>query len=226
MNALDIMTTDVVTVAPETEVSEVARLLLAHRISAVPVVDPDGHVVGMVSEADLMRRAECGASRHWWLSLFADSTAEFVRTHGTRARHVMTGEVVSIRKDATLAEIAGLLERRAVKRVPVLDNGRLVGVVSRADVLRGLASLSKAAGQPKNKSDDIIQQQILDLIRKRTLVSVAAVSVIVDDGMVYLWGTVATEEERQAIRVAAESIVGAEKVQDNLNTLPRILQRV
>lgn len=217
MKAADIMTKDVVTVGPDTEAAEVARLLLAYRISAAPVVSDDGDVIGMVSEADLMRRAKCGPDHRWWLALFADETAEFVRTHGTRARDLMTHEVVSIGKDTTLAEIAGILERHGIKRVPVIEDGRLVGIVSRSNVLRGLASLGAARDQRAASGDPVIEREIVELIKKHTTASLQAVSVIVDDGEVWLWGTAASEAEREAIRVAAENVVGTEKVHDNLN---------
>jgi CBS-domain-containing membrane protein len=217
------MTTEVVTVGPETEVSEVARLLLARRISAVPVVEEGGRVVGMVGEGDLMRRAECG--RKWWLSLLADRTAEFVRTHGTRARDVMTPNVVSIGKDATLAEIARTLERHGIKRVPVIEDGRLAGIVSRSDVLRGLATLTRTGNSASVGPDDrLLQQSILDLVRRNTTVSLRAVSIIVVAGRVYLWGVTDTSEEREAVRIAAETIAGRDNVHDYLNTLSQVLQ--
>jgi CBS domain-containing protein len=172
VKAADIMTADVVTIGPETQVSEIARLLLSHRVSAAPVVDANGDMLGMVSEGDLMRRAECGASRKWWLSLLADKTAEFVRTHGTRARDVMTRDVVAIGKEATLAEIVHTLERHGIKRVPVVESGRLVGIVSRSDILRGLATVTEAGDDASAGPDDrLLRGRILDLIRRKTPVS-------------------------------------------------------
>lgn len=226
MKAADIMTTEVVTVSRETEVSEVARLLLAHRISAAPVTDHDGHVIGMVSEADLMRRAECGRSHCWWLSLFADNATEFVRAHGTRAADVMTDNVVVVGKDATLAEIARVLENCAIKRVPVVEDGRLVGIVSRSDVLRGLASLDADGNQSVDSGDLVIRQEILDLIKTNASVSLQAVSIIVVHGVVYLWGITESQKERDAVRVAAETVVGPNKVHDYLNALPQLLRGV
>lgn len=163
-----------------------------------------------------MRRAEGGRGDRWWLTLFADKTAEFIRTHGTRARDVMTRDVVSIGKDATLAEIARTLERHRITRVAVVEDGRLAGIVSRSDVLRGLASLGALDRQHSAGRDLAIRQQILALIKKHTSVPLQAISVIVDGGEVCLWGNTATEEERQAIRVAAESVVGADRVNDYL----------
>jgi CBS domain-containing protein len=216
MMAADIMTTEVVAVGPDADVAEVASLLLANNISAAPVVDDEGHILGMVSEADLMRRAGGDRPRRWWLALFADETAAFTRTHGTRARDVMTGDVVSIGKDATLAEIARTLESRRIKRVAVVEDGRLAGIVSRSDVLRGLASLRASGRSQRAGSDLAIQQQIIALIKNHTSVPLQAISVVVDGGEVCLWGRTATEEQHQAVRVAAESVVGPDKVNDYL----------
>lgn len=224
MKAADIMTTEIVSVGPDTDISEVARLLLAHGVSAAPVIDGDGHILGMVSEGDLMRRAKCDLARSWWLSLFADKTTEFVRTCGTRARDVMTRRVVSINKDATLAEIARILESHRVKRVPVLEGGHLVGIVSRADILRGLASLTSVGEIGPNANDAVIRAQILDLLKKDASVSLPAVSIIVLDGVVYLWGVAETEEQQAAIRIAAETIAGTGKVRDHLNSLSEVLE--
>lgn len=226
MKAADIMTTEVVSVSPETDVSEVARLLLAQRISAVPVVDHDGHIVGMVSEADLMRRTRCDRGHHWWLSLFADDTAEFIRRHGSRAQDVMSCEIVSVSKDTTIAEIACVLETHAIKRVPVIEDGRLIGIVSRSDVLRGLASLNAGGNPGEAASDLVIRQSIIDLIKANASVSLRAVSIIVSDGVVYLWGVTETKKDREAVRVAAEAVAGPSNVHDYLNTLPQVLQLV
>src|SRR5690606_11257928 len=143
MRARDIMTTSVVTVSPETRVPDIARVLLERRISALPVVDGAGRVIGIVSEGDLLHRAENKTERRrsWWLDLIssADTLAEdYVKSHGLTAKDVMNAPVISATPDASLAELATLLERHGIKRVPILENGALVGIVSRADLLRGL----------------------------------------------------------------------------------------
>lgn len=226
MLAKDIMTTDVITVAPDEEVDHVARLLLDHRISASPVVDPDGRMLGMVSEGDLMRRAECGSSRSWWLALLADKTADFTRTLGTRARDVMTRDVVTVDEETPIAEIARILEGKSIKRVPVLRDRRLVGIVSRSDVLRALGAIEPRYDTPPSANDRQIRASILDLIKHRTTTSLQAVSVIVVNGAVYLWGTAETQSDKDAIRIAAENVVGGAQVHDFLNTLPEILRGV
>ncbi|HUC11561.1 MAG TPA: CBS domain-containing protein [Stellaceae bacterium] len=146
--ARDIMTTAVFSVGPETPIRDIARLLLDHGISAVPVVDPNGRPVGMVSEGDLVGRNEADrlARRDWWLTLLAEGEAlspEFVnylRRDGRLARDVMTAPVVTVDEGTQATEIARLLEAHRIKRVPVVHDGRVIGIVSRADLLRALAA--------------------------------------------------------------------------------------
>jgi CBS domain-containing protein len=137
MKATDVMTPDVVSIGPETSVRHIAQLMLRHRVSALPVLDDDGRLVGIVSEGDLMRRGELGRDQHrsWWLNLFAgpeEIATEYVKQHGQRAKDVMTSRVVSIDEHASVATIAAILEEKRVKRLPVLRDGRLIGIVSRA----------------------------------------------------------------------------------------------
>lgn len=225
MQARDLMTTAVVTVSPETLVREIARLLLGHRISAVPVVDTDNRILGIVSEGDLMRRAEMGTEWHrsWWLSLTADVdelAREYVKSHGRRADDVMTREVVTVAEDTPAGEIASLLESRRIKRVPVVRDGRLVGIVSRADLLRGLAAHPPEPEGHSSTDDRAIREQLLRELRASRWASPASVNVVVKDGAVHLWGLVRTEEERQALRVAASNVPGVRAVEDHLVRLP------
>jgi CBS domain-containing protein len=228
MQAKDIMTTDVVTAGPEDEVAEVARLMLERYVSAIPVVNGKLRVLGIVSEGDLIRRAECGAEdrRSWWLALLADRTAEFVRAYGTRAEDLMTRDVITVAEEATLAEIARVLETHRIKRVPVVRDGRLVGIVSRADVLRGLATLRSAHAEKPSGEDRQIRDQVLALLKERSDASTRFVSVIVVGGTVYLWGTADSEQDRAAIRVAAENVAGVKAVHDFLGCLPEVLKGV
>ena len=140
MRAKDIMTENVVSVEPATSVEHVARLMLEHHISAVPVIDDAFRVVGIVSEGDLMRRPETGAPprRPWWLGLLDSPDAiatEYLKSHGLLSRDVMTEDVVTVDEDTPVSEIPVLLDEHQIKRVPVLANGRIVGIVSRADLL-------------------------------------------------------------------------------------------
>jgi CBS domain-containing protein len=216
MQAKDFMTTDVITVDPESDVSSVAQTFLNHRISAAPVVEQDGVVVGIVSEGDLMRRARPAARRSWWLSLVADSTTEFVRDWGTRVRDIMTPTVVSISGETSLSDVARILESNNIKRVPVIEEGRLVGLVSRADILRCLAALGGSQDRP-TPEDHEIREKIIQLIRQGTEAWMGTVKVIVTKGEVYLWGTVDRKADADAVRVAAESVAGMNKVHNHLS---------
>jgi CBS domain-containing protein len=226
MVARDVMTADIVTVTAETPVPEIAALLLKHRISAVPVVDAKGGVLGIVSEGDLMHRPEAGTERKrrpWWLTLFGDQedlAKEFVKTHGLRAADVMTRAVVTVTDDASLPAIAQILEERRIKRVPVVREGRLVGIVSRADLLRAVAA-GKASAEPTPKPDDrAIRERLLETLRSAEWVTDTFVSVMVIDGVVHLWGAVESDVQREALRVAAERIPGVRSVKDHLGKLP------
>ena len=147
MNAQDAMTKDVVTVGPETTVGEIATVLVRHRISAVPVVSKDNRVVGIVSQTDLGHRSETGTEkrRKWWLEMFADADSrarDYVKSHGLRAQDIMARFVVSVGKSASLAEVAEILDTHRIRQVPVMDDGKLVGMISRADLVRKLAEVT------------------------------------------------------------------------------------
>jgi CBS domain-containing protein len=220
MRASDVMTADVVTVGPEASVAEVARLLVAHRISAVPVVDATGRLVGIVSEGDLLGRVEPAPGRRaWWLDLLADPAAlahDYVKTHGRRVADVMTHPVVTVEAEAPLGEIARLLERRGIKRVPVVRDGRVVGIVSRADLIRGLA-VRPAEPLPATVADDgAIQERVLAILRVQPWWTGTYRSIVVTDGVVHLWGLVRSRLERDAMRVAAETVPGVQGVEDHL----------
>jgi CBS domain-containing protein len=145
MQASDVMVRDVVTVTPETEAAEAVKLLVEHDISALPVVDADGRILGMISEADLLRRAEIGTEKHrlWWLEAVTPSdtlAVDFAKAHGRRVAELMSERVISATQDTPLSEIAALLERHRIKRVPILEDSKVVGIVSRANLIQALAS--------------------------------------------------------------------------------------
>jgi CBS domain-containing protein len=220
MQARDVMTKEVCTVGPDTQVGEIAKLLLARRISAVPVVDAKGMLCGIVSEGDLLRRAETGTERRrsWWLELLVENRElahEYVKSHGLTAKDVMTAPVVTVGEDTDLAEIASVLERNRIKRVPVTQKGKLVGIVSRANLLQALA----VAGTPKAKApadDRALREAIIAAFKRQTWTPDLTVNVTVKDGQVSLYGLVASEDERRAMRVAAEEVAGVGKVADQL----------
>lgn len=221
MVARDIMTTPVVTVTTDALVADIARLLLTHHISAVPVVNSEGRVVGIVSEGDLMRRPETGGlpDRSWWLALLAGSkqlARDYVRAHGVRAEDVMSRDVVSVTEDTPLHTIAQLLEEHRIKRVPVLREGQLVGIVSRADLLRGLASRPSRSAVLPRVDDRMIRERVVQTLQSLNWATPAYVSVIVTDGVVHLWGVATSEEERKAVRIAAGGVPGVRGVDDHL----------
>ncbi|WP_404416200.1 CBS domain-containing protein [Vreelandella aquamarina] len=224
MQAVDIMTKDVISVGPEEDVSAIAQLLLNHHISAVPVIDESHQVVGIVSEGDLMRRIrkEDGKESSWWLSLFAGhkDPADYVKTHGRKADEVMTVNPMTIEEDAPLHKIARLLEKHRIKRVPVVKEGKLVGIVSRANLLQGLAT-EAAASDGALKDDRAIRDAILDEIEDNTGVRSAAISVTVSNGVAELWGLIDSSDQRKAIEVAAENTPGVTRVENNLGYAPR-----
>jgi CBS domain-containing protein len=225
MRAKDIMTTPVVSVAPETGVSDVARLLLERHISGVPVIDSAGRLVGMVSEGDFLRRAEDGSHRHgsWWLRLFSGSgenAAEYVKTHGRSAADVMTRDVVTVTEDTQAGDIAHLLETKRIKRVPVVRSGKVVGIVSRADLLRGFAAQRHAPAVPASVEDETIRKQILEEIQAADWAPTYGVSVVVVDGIVQVWGVVDSPEQGEALRVAATNAPGVKGVELNVSSIP------
>jgi CBS domain-containing protein len=222
MKARDLMTTDVVTVGPETSVRHVAQVMLRHRISAVPVVDDEGKLAGIVSEGDLMRRAELGSAkgRSWWLELLVgpeDAARDYVKAHGQRARNVMTGEVVTADEDMPAASIAAILEEKRIKRLPILRDGRLVGIVSRADLLHCIATASLDNAAP---GDDALRLAVRTRIRHDAGVRDAMLNVTVSDGVVHLWGFLESQAEREAVEVAANSVRGVTAVVDHTSVLP------
>jgi len=227
MLAQDVMTTEVLTASPETDIHELAKLLLERRISAVPVVDGQRRVVGIVSEGDLINRPE-SKTRHrgsWWLELFSvaeDQARTYLHVHGNRVRDVMTTDVVTIAEDTPLAEVAALLERRRIKRVPVVREGRLVGVVSRANLLQGLAAWRPDA-RGVQPADREIREAILGALKEAGL-SPYLMNVVVSDGAVQLWGTIDAEVERQAARAAVEQTPGVKSLQENLYLVPATIR--
>ena len=226
MKTKDIMTTPVLSVRPETSVQEVARLLLERHISAVPVLDADGELVGIVSEGDFLHRVEEGGRRHgsWWLRLLsepADDAAEYVKTHGRFVRDVMTRAVITVSEETLVGETAHLLETKRIKRVPVLRDGKVVGIVSRADLLRGMAALREPApGAAPPVADETIRRQVLDQIQNAEWTPSYPLSVIVTNGIVQIWGLVEASRQRDALRVLAEGVPGVQGAEINVGTIP------
>lgn len=219
MRAADVMTRDVATVTPDTPLTAIAELMLSRRISGVPVVEPDGRLAGVLSEADLMWRAEGEGEprRSWWTSLLSGrplAAADFIRTHGTRADDVMTRDVVTVAEDTPIEDIIDLFERRRIKRVPVVRDGLLIGIVSRSDLLRTLAG---ARPEPPAATDDAaLQDRLQAILAEQPWVDPGRVNVVVEGGIARLSGLVGSEVERRALHVAAHSVPGVAGIDDNL----------
>lgn len=227
MRARDIMTTELVTVGPTTPVSAVAQLLVERRISAVPVV-AEGQLIGIVSEGDLLHREEAGTESKpsWWSELFRsteDRAEAYLKAHGQRAEDVMTRDLKTVGPDADVAEIATLMEKARVKRVPVLDQGRLMGIVSRSDLLRLLVKAADHTAAPVAVSDQQITEAVLNEIQNAGLATTTTLNVIATDGTVGLWGFVASQTERQAVEVAAAGTKGVKSVENHLTVRPPYL---
>jgi CBS domain-containing protein len=227
MKARDVMVSPVITVGESETVRDVARLLIEKRISAVPVVDRSGKLVGIVTESDLMRRAEVGTERptSWWLSLISGDraiAAEYVKSHAVKIKDVMTGDVETADPDTPLYEIADLFEEKHIKRVPIVsEGGDLVGIVSRANIIQAVAS-----ARPKlevSLSDAAIRSTLLSELQKQPWAHVHKLNVTVTNGAVDLWGFVQSEAERQAIGIAAETIPGVTVVNDHLMREPAFI---
>lgn len=220
MKASDVMVRKVITTHPEAAVSEVASVLVDNDISALPVVDDQGHVVGVISEADLMRREEIGSqkSRPWWLEALtpgATLAKEFARSHGKKVRELMSTEVVSAREDTPLSEVASLLEKHRIKRVPIMRDGELVGVVSRSSLVQALASSGAGAVKPGDH-DRTIRADIVAKLAAQPWTDFGDRNVVVVDGVVHLWGLVGSPEERKALAALAEETPGVSEVSDEM----------
>ncbi|WP_321964584.1 CBS domain-containing protein [Paraburkholderia sp. J7] len=220
MQASDIMTTDVITVRPNASIFEAATLLADHHISGIPVVDDSGAVVGILSESDLLHRVETGTGKpqRSWFGEFLHSTrklaGEYLKENAVKVDDVMTANVVSVSPSTQLSEIADVLERLRIKRVPVLDQGKLVGIVSRANLIRALASAARP-DQAGLVSDETIHRDVIQALAGHRW-AMSAENVVVKEGVVHFWGTVNSEEERKAILVSAQLVPGVKGVEDHL----------
>jgi CBS domain-containing protein len=219
MIASDVMTRSVISVPPDATVADAVELMLERGISGLLVVDNSGTLVGMVTEGDLLRRDEIGTRRQrsWWLRLLASPSrqaADFTRTHGRKVADVMTRDVISVDAKASLSDIVALMEEHRIKRVPVLEGDKVVGLVSRADLLRALSVAARERGAAAD--DRSIRERILDTLTHENWAPKTTLNVTVVNGVVDLWGTISNDQERRAICVMAENTLGVRKVVDHL----------
>lgn len=222
MRAIDVMTDQVITVRENATVSETARLLAKHGISAVPVVDGANRVIGMVSEGDLLHRAETGTERRraWWLDMLASTdqlARDYIKSHAETVKDVMTRDVISVTDTTLVADIAVLLETRGIKRVPVLRDGKLIGIVSRANLIQALAmTMTEPAVGSANDNDLAIRDKLLAELKTQRWAEVSPANVTVKDGVVYLWNSYVSDHEKQALLTAARGIPGVRGIEDHM----------
>lgn len=213
MKVADVMTTEVVTVSLNNAVRQAAKLMLQHGVSGLPVLDDDNKLVGVITEGDLLRRSELGFSAvadHSPGTLSNDDRARaYAKSHAWRVGDVMVEELVTVTEDASVGEAAALMQERRVKRIPVLRNGMLVGIISRADVLQAIV-----AAKPESiaSGDEAIRRSILVRLSEDTGLTDANVGVTVKDGLVHLWGDVPSAACRRAARIVAEEVPGVKGV--------------
>jgi CBS domain-containing protein len=230
MRAIDVMTSEVITVGPDTPVQALTRLLCERGISGVPVVDKDYRLVGIVSEGDVLHRIETATEQRpgrrtgrrgsWWLGAIASDrelARDYVKSHARTVKDIMTRDVVSISETTELADIANLLETNRIKRVPVLRDGQLIGIVSRANLVRALAMTQNAPATTADPDDRAIGDQLLHELRGKSWVDVTSADILVCDRVVHLWyGDDQSREERQTFRIVAENIPGVERVEEHI----------
>jgi CBS-domain-containing membrane protein len=225
MKATDVMVSNVITVDVNATVGDTAAILLNNHISGAPVVDEKGGLVGIVSEGDLMRRPEIGTARRrsWWLELISTKWAsanEYIKSHSRKVADVMTRDVITAKPDTPLGDIAALLERNRIKRVPIVEGSKLVGLVSRANILQALASAAKKLPSLASPDDNELRKKVVSRMASEAW-RPTMLTVTVQDGTVNLWGLVHSVEQKKAAQLAAETTPGVRAVVNNI-----IVQRV
>ncbi len=218
MRVKDVMTENVICIAGDEPVLKAARLMLQNRISGLPVIDNDGELVGIVTEGDFLRRSELGTQRQRpkWLEFIVGPgqlAQEFTHSAGRKVEEIMTPDPRTIGEDETLEAVVETMERHHVKRLPVTRGGRVVGIISRANLMHALASLTRDVPAPA-AGDAAIRDQILAAIGKQDWAP--RINVIVKDGVAELHGVITDDRERAGLIVAAENVPGVKRVHDHL----------
>ena len=220
MKALDVMARTVISVDPDATVLQAARQMLQHRLSGLPVIDKSGNLVGILSEGDFLRRRETQTERKHsrWLEFLMGPgklAAEYTHSHGSKVAEVMTVDVCTVTEDTPLEDVVELMERRRIKRVPVVRGKQVVGIITRANLMHAMVSLARTA--PKDAKDDAtIREKLLAEMQKEKWAPTAMVNVVVRGGVVELWGSIFDERHREALKVMAENISGVQAVKDHL----------
>ncbi|MDP1748705.1 MAG: CBS domain-containing protein [Reyranella sp.] len=224
MRAKQVMTRQVHAVTADASVYDAAQVLLNAGISAAPVVDADGTLIGIVSEADLMYRSEIGTvpGKSWLQRLLSDDAIlakDYIRAHSHRVADVMTRNLVTASEHATLGEIATLMQRHRVKRIPIARDGKVVGIVSRANLLQGLLARELASSEDL-ATNEAVRAQVTSELARHGWATSQTTCVVADNGIVHLWGYVNSDAVRDAYRIAAENVRGVKRVENHMRILP------
>jgi CBS domain-containing protein len=220
VKAKDVMTSAVISVEPETTVLEAARRMLQNHISGLPVVDKAGNLVGIVSEGDFLRRGETDTAQKYsglleFLLGPGKAAGQYIHSHGRKVGEVMSNYVHVVEEDTDLEDVVELMERKRIKRVPVVRKNKMIGIITRSNLMHAMVSLARSA--PKTASNDaIIRERLVDELAKEKWAPKATTNIVVLNGVVELWGTVFDDRQREALKVAAENIPGVKAVKDHL----------
>ena len=220
MKAVDVMTRGVLSVRPDDSIGDAVRLMLDHKVSGLPVVDPAGRLVGILTEGDLLRRAETDTQRHRprWIEFLIGPgrlANEYVHASGRKVHEVMTRDIHTVTPETPLSEVVDLMVKHRIKRVPVMDGGAVVGIVARANLLPAMATLAHDA-QPSNGADREIREALLAELKRQPWAPITQLDFEVRNGVVQLRGAITDERQREAVQVAAENIPGVREVVDHL----------
>lgn len=220
MKARDIMTKNVVSITPDRSIAEMAETMQKFRVSGLPVIDARGRLVGLVTEGDCLRRAETGtastrAGWRWFLASTETLAGEYIRSHGRKVADVMTRDLITIGEDTDLDEIVHLMEKHKIKRLPVVRDGAVIGIVSRANLVQALASLTRG-GSSVLEDDVVIRENVRAELGKLPWMSIEFVTPTVKDGVVDLWGSFTAYRQDEAAVVAAENVPGVKEVRNHL----------
>jgi CBS domain-containing protein len=220
MRAADVMTVQPVSIAPDAPIVDAIHMMLQRRFSGLPVVDQHGALVGILTEGDLLRRTETGTQRRRprWIEFFIGPgrlASEYVQATGRKVREVMSTEVHTVTEDASLEDIVELMERHRIKRVPVMRDGKVVGIITRANLLYALASIVGET-KPAAGDDASIRSRIYAELEKQPWAPINLIDIVVRNGVVHLWGVVLDERQREAIHVAVENSSGVKSIEDHL----------
>ena len=221
MRLKDVMTKDVVCVSPQTTVAEALETMTRLRVSGLPVIDATGALVGVVSEADFMHRVELGTERptsSWLGSLLMPGRAAeiYAHAHARRVEEIMSADVVTVDEAKSLCEAVAIMEKRGVKRLPVMREGQVVGMLTRADLVRTLASLFRDFHSRPLASDAEILQRIRGEMGSQPWAPTATIEVAVKDGVIGLRGSLTDERERIALRALVEGVEGVREIRDDV----------